>query len=697
MLGLLITFVRFEMLHDTESQISKLNYQKLNFVVSSDPQVVADRFSGSLAFDENLTLFADVQDGDQSIPIALTVSDSTSPIAEAIPSSKWQCTMKLKTADANRRYLAYAECIDSPIELVSASHLQDLASIFRKSLSALTYENNASDAAALLPGLVVGDNSAQSDELVNDLRVSGLGHLTAVSGANVAILLLFVQSILQRTFLSDKWRFAILILVLVAFVIVARPSASVVRAAMMASITLIYWLKGMQKLSEGILFLAVIALLLMDPWLSLSWGLALSAAATLGLIILPRYWGVNQNSSLIARLGSTALAASLATMPILIAMGSPVTFATLPANIFAEFLIGPATVLGLISPLLNLIQPFGFLAQLIANIAVGLAALIVAIANSFANSIFAIPITSFRGGFLIAILIFGFKFRKQKFIIFGLAGLLIITFFAADRIASRWQIADWEVAVCDVGQGDATLIRTAEHSAMVVDAGPDAQAMRGCLDLYEIETIDLFVASHFHADHVAGILALNGNLKPKRVITASMSAPDSGVSLVETIVSPVVRENGFVGMTGELGSSRFKVTWQVLAPQNPVKETNDDNGSEINNNSLVLIVTTNNHHILLTGDIEIDGQSSMMKSLNQLSVDLVKIPHHGSAYQSPEFARWVSASIAWISVGAGNSYGHPNANTILLYESAGSKVLTTKDCGYISIGPTSYSTSRECV
>ena len=697
LIGLLITLVRFEMLHKVDNQIASLNYQKLDFVVSSEPQISADPFAGSLSFDENIVLLADISSEDGSIPISLTVNDSNSRIANALPSSKWQCTMKLKEAELNRRYLAYAECVDDPVSISAASNLQDIAGTFRKSLSSLTYEANASDAAALLPGLVLGDNSAQSDSLVNNLRISGLGHLTAVSGANVAILLLFVQFLLQRTYLSDNWRFAILLVVLIAFVIVARPSASVVRAAMMASITLVYWVKGMQKLSEGILFLAVIALIVIDPWLALSWGLALSAAATFGLIVLPRYWGVDEKSNLALKLGSTALAASIATMPILLAMGSQVTFATLPANILAELLIGPATVLGLLAPLLNLIPLFGFLAQPLANIAVGVAALIVSIANLFAHSIFAISIVSFKGMFLIGVLIIGFKFRNYKLLLVGLLLSSLIALFVTDRLANKWQIKDWEVAICDVGQGDATLVRTDEHSAMLIDAGPDGDALMKCIEQYEIDSIDLFVASHFHADHVAGILALQGDLKPKRVITASMNAPDSGLALVEKTIAPTVRENGFVGMSGEYASARFRVSWQVLAPQNPVVETSDDNGSEINNNSVVIYLATNSHRLLLTGDIEIDGQNNLMNAISHLDIDLVKVPHHGSAYQSPGFAIWASARIAWISVGAENSYGHPNANTILLYQSAGSKILTTLDCGFISIGASAYSTSRGCV
>jgi len=696
-IGLTLTGARHHWLHQSDFEIEQLSNQTLQFQITSDPQLVAERFSGSLTFEQDVFVYADIVKQENYLPIALTVGESESDITTALPSSVWQCRMTLRKAIGNRRYLAFATCKDEPELISKETNLQSVAGTFRNSLAELTYKQNPSDAAALLPGLVVGDNQAQSDELVRNLRIAGLGHLTAVSGANVAILLLFVQFILQRTQISDKWRLVILLLVLVAFVVVARPSPSVVRAAMMAGVTLLYWIKGLQKFSEDILFLAVAVLLLVDPWLAISWGFALSVAATLGLILLPKIWGIDSNSSLPIKLSSTALAASLATFPILIVMGSPVTFATVPANIVAEFMVAPATVLGLIAPLTHFIPGLNPLAQIIANLAVGFAAAIVTVASVFSNSIFAINVLSARGIGLIVLLILAFMNRRNIKILFSLFVIMIVVFVTINRFETRWLNPNWEVAACDIGQGDATLIRTGQISAMVVDVGPDPMTMRTCLEDFGISKVDLFVASHFHADHIGGISGLLEVSRPSRLITAALSSPTSGVRIVESKVAPTVREIAFVGMNGEFLDSQFPVSWQVLAPANPPSSVDDSDGSSINNNSVVLLVTTAHHRILLTGDIEVDGQSQLMQRVSNPMVDIVKVPHHGSAYQLPEFANWVQAKLAWISVGLDNSYGHPNATTILLYQTAGSTVLSTMNCGHISVGANSYSTSRSCV
>jgi competence protein ComEC len=176
-----------------------------------------------------------------------------------------------------------------------------------------------------------------------------------------------------------------------------------------------------------------------------------------------------------------------------------------------------------------------------------------------------------------------------------------------------------------------------------------------------------------------------------------LAAPNSGVEVVQQAIAPLAREIAYVGMSGELGGPIFGVTWQVLAPSKSPESVDDSNGSLINNNSVVLLVSTLHHRVLLTGDIEIDAQNNLMNSISNPAVDIVKVPHHGSVYQSPDFASWVDAKFAWISVSADNDYGHPNPTTISLYQSAGSQVLSTKDCGHIVIGQTSYSTSRSCV
>ena len=193
-----------------------------------------------------------------------------------------------------------------------AARYQSLATNTRANLLALTAGRHPQHLGAqLLPGLVVGDTSAQSDEVTRALRISGLGHLTAVSGANVAIVIAALAWLLSRIGMSPRWRYMVLMCGVLAFMVVARPSASVVRASAMAAIALTLWLTGSHRRAEVVVLATGVILLIIDPWLAVSWGFALSLAATLGLIVLPRFWGMSADSAWWKRLVASSVAACL--------------------------------------------------------------------------------------------------------------------------------------------------------------------------------------------------------------------------------------------------------------------------------------------------------------------------------------------------------------------------------------------------
>jgi competence protein ComEC len=107
--------------------------------------------------------------------------------------------------------------------------------------------------------------------------------------------------------------------------------------------------------------------------------------------------------------------------------------------------------------------------------------------------------------------------------------------------------------------------------------------------------------------------------------------------------------------------------------------------SDPNNSSVVLRVHSGGRLLLLTGDIEVEAQRAMVQAGIELRADILKIPHHGSRYQDPEFLRAVGASVAVVSVGEGNDYGHPSM--LLLSELArdGAHTLRTDLDGDVAV------------
>ncbi len=179
------------------------------------------------------------------------------------------------------------------------------------------------DAQGLLPGLVVGDTSALSPELKDDLRASGLTHLTAVSGANVAIVLVVVIAVARLVGFRGYAVPAVGLVAVGWFVVLARPQPSVLRAAVMGGLGVVAVVSAGRRRNPTLLLAALLLLLLLDPWLSRSWGFALSAAATAGLVLVAGRWRdrlARRWPEPVADGVAVALAAQVATLPLVVAL-----------------------------------------------------------------------------------------------------------------------------------------------------------------------------------------------------------------------------------------------------------------------------------------------------------------------------------------------------------------------------------------
>lgn len=665
----------------------------VTFRVLSDPTLAQSSGFSRLTFENNLRFSADVLTLDHRemvVPAFVTIPDSPSPGLGSI----WRCPASLHLAEGPTRFAAFVQCRRTPTLVENPPRFQSLAGGIRTALQKVSAGRHPTvDGALLLPGLVLGDTSSQTERITTALMVSGLGHLTAVSGANVAIVIAAVAWLLRFTGLSPRWRYVVLLSTVLAFLIVARPSASVVRASVMAAIALTVWVMGAQKRADTAVLAAGFILLLIDPWLALSWGFALSLAATLGLVVLPKLWGVTAESPKWKVAMSAAAAAALATTPILIAMGSTPTFATIPANIAAEILVAPATILGVVAAVGAVLQ-LAPVAWLCADVATVCAHGIVIIATTFSNSPLAVSVVGWQGFLIAGISIWWWRYRPGNTLHWvavlllgcGVIGLMTV------RTQASGLSRPWELYVCDVGQGDAALINLGGGAAMLVDAGPDPKLIDQCLSNAGVSSIRLFVASHFHQDHVGGVegVVRNGR-KIERALTSRFAYPAIGAELVaaRSATRPEVAE---AGMAGRFGS----VSWEVLMAELP-SDASDADGTTINSSSVVLLVHTAHWSILFTGDIETSAQELLMQSVAAPQIDILKVPHHGSRSQAGELPVWSQAHVAWISVGADNPYGHPHAQTLAAYKAAGLRVLMTRDCGAIFATPTrSLVTSRSC-
>jgi competence protein ComEC len=208
------------------------------------------------------------------------------------------------------------------------------------------------DERGLVPGLVVGDVTRMPPSLTDAFRTSGLTHLNAVSGENCAIVLATVGGLLRRTPLRRGWRIAVAGLSLAAFVVLARPSPSVLRAATMGGAALLAMSAGRRTQPIPLLAAAVLLLVLTNPFLGRSPGFALSVLATGAIVLLAPRWTKALSRWMprpLALAVAVPAAAQLACTPVLVLVFGQATPWAVPANLLAAPAVAPATVVGVVT------------------------------------------------------------------------------------------------------------------------------------------------------------------------------------------------------------------------------------------------------------------------------------------------------------------------------------------------------------
>lgn len=540
----------------------------------------------------------------------------------------------------------------------------------------------------LLPGLAIGDTTRVPESLDTAMIRTSLSHLTAVSGANCAIVVGAALAIAALLGASRPVRIGVALVALLGFVVLVTPEPSVLRAAVMAGLALGAVALGRPALGVPVLCAAVIGLLVADPWLSRSYGFALSALATAGLLLLagPLARVLGRVLPLwLATVLAVPIAAQLACQPVILLLDPALPLYGVPANLLAAPAAPLATVIGLVACLLgSAAPPLGLAVAWIAWLPASWIAAVAALFSGLPGARSAWPgglggvalLVLVEVAVLVALLGSG-RPRRLARVACAIALLGYVAAIAAGAAVSRiGRPADWQYAMCDVGQGDATLVRSGSEVALV-DTGPDPEPLRACLDELGVGRIDLLVLTHFDLDHVGGAPALLGRVD--RVLTGPPGEPAderllAALAAAGAVVDPVGR--GDRGTLGTLG-------WEVLWPP--------PRGATPGNEASVALRWSCRDGPCLTsvmlGDLGAEAQARMAGAIRLGGADVVKVSHHGSADQSGALYDALGATVGLIGVGADNDYGHPTESLLATLAAAGTTPLRTDLDGLVLVAP----------
>ena len=532
--------------------------------------------------------------------------------------------------------------------------------------------------AGLLRGLSIGDTEGLEPEVEEDFRATGLGHLLAVSGANVAMFLVPVLAAVSFLGGGPVTRFAVGLAAVAFFALLTRWEPSVLRASFMASLALLGVLAGRPRSTTALLGGAVLLLLVVDPGLATSLGFQLSVAATAGIAAfapplalrmgwLPRPLGL----AVAATLG-----AQIAVTPILLLTFGSVPSVTLLANVLAFPAVPLALSAGLLASGAALLwQPVG---AFLGKLAVLPLAYLVGLADRLAQA--PVPSLSSRGlvlpMFTAALgMLAAWRLRRGRARVGTVAALLAIGALIWSAAVRAGPPDSLTVTFLDVGQGDAAVVQTPEGATVLIDAGPDDHAVATRLASMGVRRIDIAVATHAHADHVEGLPAVFARYPVGLVLEPGCEHESPSYDrLLQAVEDEELR------VLHPRGGQRFAVGEMIVEILGP----DECSHTGPNDDSVVLRLRYQDATVLFPGDAERPAQEDLLDDGDPVGAAVLKVPHHGGDTSLVEFFDRVEATIAVVSVGP-NDYGHPVPELLKTLVGTGARVLRTDLMGDVAI------------
>ena len=551
------------------------------------------------------------------------------------------------------------------------------------------------DVSPFMQALVVGkrDDLDKDDALNESLSASGIAHIVSVSGMHVSFLMGFLALVVK-----NKRLFAMIgIPVLVLFMAMTGFTPSVARAGVMQIFLLCAPIFRRESDSITSLSASLIILLAVNPYSCASVGLQLSFTATLGIIIFTvrinsaisellrgkKYYRKKIPKMLISFVTSslaTTVGALVFTLPLTVIHFGYVSLVAPLTNLLTLWAVSLAFPLGIIACILGIVfLPLGVIVAYPAAYAVRYMIIV-------ARILAAIPYAAIYSSN--EHIIFWLAYIYAMFIMLPLlkararqylypACIAIVLLFAILLISSLMPGANGtSITVLDVGQGLSVVLNSEKHTA-IVDCGSSSGKNAGAIAHEFLQnngqtSIDLFVITHFHADHINGVLYLLS-----RINVSAIAIPDPDGSFIADEIINLARKRGtdIIYVTEALEVMLGGINL-ILYP--PV-------GYGDENERGLSILCQGEISALITGDMNSSGERSLLRLAALPDIDTLVVGHHGSKYStSYELLEAVTPEIAIIPVGE-NNYGHPADDTLARLENSSIVIYRTDIMGNVTI------------
>jgi competence protein ComEC len=536
-----------------------------------------------------------------------------------------------------------------------------------------------------LKGLLIGERGGIPAATREAFALAGVAHILAVSGSNVAVIAAFLVGLLGTFRLPESIRTGFVAVGLVGYMVITGSQPPVVRATIMALTFLLTHRLQRKTSAYNSLGLSALVMLISDARQVFDIGFQLSFAAVFSILYFyPRLLRLLQTkhprgkagsiSRALWSLASVTIAATVGTLPLTAVYFGRVSLVGLLTNLVVVPLSGASVILGCVSSFADLFS--STIAEAYASLNwILLRFLLTATKFSGGVPFAAVEMYDFRPLFALpyyAALFCVSSWDRPVWFRFHLIALLLSANLVVLAGTSARGIGQTtlRVTVLDVGQGDAVLCDFPGGKHLLVDTGPSSSSFdagRRILVPYVkrwgIDTLDWVVITHGHSDHTGGLASLCIAVHVKEILVPSAGMKARLDSLLALSVGES-RPSVTVATVGSSGEKFPGVRAYILYPETGSTSISaDDDG---NNASIVLRLVFGETSFLFPGDAETGVEDRLLRRFGAfLRSHVLKVSHHGSSTSTKEeFLLQVRPSIAVISVGRNNSFGHPSPEVL---------------------------------
>ncbi|QIB26341.1 DNA internalization-related competence protein ComEC/Rec2 [Caloranaerobacter azorensis] len=598
----------------------------------------------------------------------------------------------LKTQDIN--LIIYSK--DYSIYLLSKNNLnffEHNAQLIRNKFLNVLDMTLSEENSSIIKSIILGKSSYLDKNILNSFRELGVSHILAVSGLHVGIISAFFLFVFTMLQLDRKLSTLITIILIWSYGYIVQFPPSVLRASIIFTLLMTSNLTLRRyDAINSILFSAFILLIFKPLWI-FNIGFQLSFASALSLVLFTERIKLllNINNRFI-NVMSPILAVQIGILPLLSYHFNNISLIAIITNLILVPILSISVIGGFILIFVSYINinTALFLGTLL-DLILDFTRFLINIFNKFPYKTLILPQPSFESiiYYYLAVFIFlGFiRFDllsmkiKKTFLICTLFTILLTTFYITLQ-------NDVEIEFLDVGQGDCSLVNINNDKFFLIDTGG---SLSGEFDIGEnilypylvkkgIFALDGVFISHFHEDHCEALLKLIEKLKIRNIfISYENMENDIYLDIIKKAAENDIPIK--ILTRGDKINITKNVSFEVLYPSKGINKNKFENE---NNLSMVLLLNAYGKKILFTGDIESEVEN-ILSSQNNIDIDVIKVPHHGSNTSSTEeFLRSVKPEYGIISVGI-NRFGHPSDEVLKRYKKYNIKIYRTDKDGLITI------------